>query len=241
VVLLTGMFSSAAFLFLPAGGPTLTRIASAWGRWVLSLCGVKVEVHGAEHLGTHPSVVAMANHTSHTDVMALFGYLEKDMTPVAKRELAVIPVFGWILWAGAAIMIDRRDRKKAVQSLREAARVIRGGRSVLMFAEGTRTPPGVLGPLKKGPFHLALEAGVPVVPIGVRGSGDILAPHDWKIRPGTISLHVGPPISTEGLKNNDHGRQVLMEKVRLALIELASVTPVDRDAPAAGVPDAAAS
>ncbi|MEM1024159.1 MAG: lysophospholipid acyltransferase family protein [Myxococcota bacterium] len=230
IVLSTLVFSVLTVVALPIGIPALTWVARNWSRVNLMVCGVRVVQEGWDPaLLERNSYVAMANHISHFDVMALYGYVPLPMRPIAKRELVYIPVFGWVLWAGAAIMIDRRNRKKASQSLRRAAQVIRDGSSVLMFPEGTRTPEGQMGALKKGAFHLALEAQVPVLPIGVEGTGAILPPHDWRIRPGTVHVRVGKPIETTGLQNNDDGRRALMGQVEGALAELSrqskSATP----------------
>jgi len=219
--LTTTVFSLLGVLALPLGVPALTWVARTWSRLNLGLCGVRVVREGWDPaLLKHVSYVAMANHISHFDVMVLYGHVPMNMRPVAKRELSRIPVFGWVLWAGAAIMIDRRNRKKAAESLRRAARVIRAGSSVLVFPEGTRTAEGQMGTLKKGAFHLALEAQVPVLPIGVEGSGKILPPHSLRIRPGTIHVRIGKPIETTGLKNDDAGRRALMAQVEDALATL---------------------
>jgi 1-acyl-sn-glycerol-3-phosphate acyltransferase len=219
--LTTTVFSLLGVLALPFGVPALTWVARTWSRLNLRFCGVKVIREGWDSaLRERVAYVAMANHISHFDVMALYGHVPLSMRPVAKQELSRIPVFGWVLWAGAAIMIDRRNRKKAADSLRWAAAVIRAGSSVLVFPEGTRTPEGRMGTLKKGAFHLALEAQVPVLPIGVEGSGKILPPHSLRIRPGTIHLRIGKPIETTGLRNNDAGRRALMAQVEDALAEL---------------------
>ncbi|MGF1511854.1 MAG: lysophospholipid acyltransferase family protein [Myxococcota bacterium] len=219
----TIFFSFVSFLALPFGGRRLSQVASLWGRVTLYLCGVRVDVEGSEHLKGHRSFVVMSNHSSHFDVLALFGNLDLDMCPVAKRELGFIPVFGWVLVAGAAVMVDRRDRIRAVESLKRAGEIVRGGRSVLLFPEGTRTPDGMLGPLKKGPFHLALEAQVPVLPVGVRGSAAVLPPRGWKVRPGRITLHIGQPIPTAHLSNRKAEDRVwLTEKVAGALAELSA-------------------
>lgn len=222
LALFTALGSLAALFALPftRSTKTMTSIARWWARRVVSACGVTVTSEGLDQRFDAPAYLVMANHTSHFDVLAIFSTVPIDMRPVAKRELGYIPIFGWALMLGAAIMIDRGDRKKAVASIERAGRQIRGGRSVLMFPEGTRTPPGVLGEMKKGPFHLALEARVPVVPIGVVGTGDVLLPGDWRIHPGPVHLRVGRPIETSGLPQGDEGRDLLAAKVSQALADL---------------------
>lgn len=198
----------------------VSYIARLWGKTVLPLVGVQVEIEGADQVFDAPAYLVMANHTSHFDVLCLYANLPVETRPVAKRELAYIPIFGWLLRAGAAIMIDRGNREKAVASIERAGRTIRRGRSVLLFPEGTRTPPGEVGPLKKGPFHLALEAQVPILPVGVIGTGEVLLPGDWRIRPGRVTVRVGRPIPTAGLVDEGPDRERLMEEVAAALRSL---------------------
>lgn len=195
-------------------------IAKRWTSTVTRLCGVDVDLRLPEAPLDAPAYLVMANHTSHFDVMGLYSTLEIDMKPVAKQSLGHIPLFGWALRSGAAIMIDRRDRERAVASIERAGRTIRGGKSVLMFPEGTRTPAGELGPLKKGPFHLALAARVPILPIGISGTGEILKTGDWKIRPGKVVIRVGDPLETTSFEDSDEGRSALMNEVGTALKQL---------------------
>jgi 1-acyl-sn-glycerol-3-phosphate acyltransferase len=204
----------AVVVLVNRGGSGIGIVARLWAKTVLVACGVTVEVRGLDQTFDEPSYLVMANHTSHFDVISLFGRLPINMRPVAKRELGYIPIFGWVLVVGAAIMIDRGDREKAIASIERAGRAIRGGRSVLMFPEGTRTPPGALGALKKGPFHLALSARVPVLPIGLHGTGSILLPGDWRIHPGRVVMVVGKPIDTAASADSDEARDALMQNVR---------------------------
>ena len=201
-------------------GKHVTWVAKQWARSVNALCGVHVQVEGPEVPLDAPAYLVMSNHSSHFDVMALFEGLEVDMRPVAKRELAKIPVFGWVLRAGAAVMIDRGDKAKAKASIDRAAATIRGGRGVLMFPEGTRTASEEIGELKKGPFHLAVAAKVPVLPVAVIGTPKVLMPHDWRINPGRVSVRVGAPIETAHLTDDVAGRETLRGQVAGALAAL---------------------
>ncbi|MEQ8279017.1 MAG: lysophospholipid acyltransferase family protein [Deltaproteobacteria bacterium] len=216
---LTGFWSAVAILAVPfmRWGST-TWVAQTWSKQVTWLCSVDVTLEG--EVPTTGSYVVLANHTSHFDVLSLYSKIRLDMRPVAKRELGFIPLFGWVLALGAAIMIDRKSRARAVASIERAAKTIRGGRSVLMFPEGTRTPPNTVGPMKKGAFHLALAAQVPVLPVGVIGTGDILLPGDWKIRGGAVTVRVGAPIATAGRGDDAEDRAWLMAEVEKALVDL---------------------
>jgi 1-acyl-sn-glycerol-3-phosphate acyltransferase len=221
-VALTLVFSTLALLSVIVAPFTqaVAHVSRWWAKVLVRVCSVELEVEGLEHAQPGRPYLVMANHTSHFDVPCLFASVPILVRPVAKKELAFIPVFGWVLWLGAAIMIDRGDRQRAVASIERAGRTIRGGRSVLMFPEGTRTPPGELGPLKKGPFHLAITARVPVLPIGLVGTGAVLRRGDWRIHPGRVSVRIGAPIDTAGLSDDEAGRAILADRTALALADL---------------------
>jgi 1-acyl-sn-glycerol-3-phosphate acyltransferase len=218
---LTAVWSIAALLALPFGAGVVLRMAKIWSRQILFACGVEVECRPPPVPLTEPAYLVLSNHTSHFDALSIYATLPiARLRPVAKRELGYIPLFGWVLALGAAIMIDRGDPTKAKASIDRAGAVIREGRPVLMFPEGTRTPQGELGPLKKGPFYLATAAKVPILPIALHGTGDVLRSGDWRIRPGKVVLCIGRPISTEDRGEGDEARASLIADVEQALRQL---------------------
>jgi 1-acyl-sn-glycerol-3-phosphate acyltransferase len=187
-------------------------IARYWARWTLFCANVKVRVEGGENIPASPAVY-MSNHVSHFDVFAILGFLMVQFRWAVKRELFRIPLFGLAMKKCGYIMIDRANHEKAVESMQLAAGKIREGTSVLIFPEGTRSVDGQLKtPLKKGGFHLAIKAGVPIVPITVRGSYEILAKNSNKVCPGTISIRIGSPIEIAG-----HDIKTLMDATVLAI------------------------
>ncbi len=200
-------------------------VARAWARLSLRWAGVQVELEDRRPAGSAdaPAYVVMANHTSHFDVVALYAVLPVAVRFVAKRELQYVPIFGQVLALGAAIMIDRGDKDRAIASIARAGRAIRRGASVVLFPEGTRTPPGALGRLKKGPFHLAVEARVPILPVGIVGTGAILPRGDWRIRPGTVVVRIGAPIAPPAEADPEAARAALMAEVESNLVALADL------------------
>jgi 1-acyl-sn-glycerol-3-phosphate acyltransferase len=218
---LTAVWSIAALIALPLGASVVLRMAQIWSRQILFACGVKVECGPPPVPLDEPSYLVLSNHTSHFDALSIYATLPiAGLRPVAKRELGYIPLFGWVLALGAAIMIDRGDPTKAKASIDRAGAVIRRGRPVLMFPEGTRTPQGSLGPLKKGPFYLATAAKVPILPIALHGTGDVLRAGDWRIRPGKVVLRIGRPIPTAERGEGDEARASLMADTEQALRHL---------------------
>lgn len=218
---ITGFYSLIAIPFAllwpDAGIPVIAR---RWARTALRVSGVRVEFSSDTALPERGAFVVMANHTSHFDVVSLYASLPLAVRMVAKRELTYIPIFGWALALGGAIVIDRGNRERAIASIERAGRVLRRGSSVVLFPEGTRTAPGLLGTLKKGPFHLASGARLPILPIGIRGTGEIMATGDWRIHPGVVSVHAGAPIRTDDVGDDDAGREVLRARVEAALTQL---------------------
>ncbi len=195
-----------------------------WCRLLLWLSGAQLELHGEEHLPVNGPAVLISNHASHLDGPALAVALPRPVFFVAKKELARIPVFGQALVAIGTVIVDRGRSEKARRQMQHALDRIRRGRWVLVFAEGTRSRDGGVAPFKKGGFHLAIDAQVPIVPIAIRGSHAILpkgATHPR--RPGKIEIVVGEPIPVAGL-----GKEALpdlLQRTRTAVTALLQAPP----------------
>ena len=157
----------------------------------------------------------MANHESMIDPLALAPALPSSTLFVSKKSLFRVPFMGWAMTAAGFIPIDRGDRQRAIESLDNAAERIRSGRAVILFAEGTRSRDGRLGPLKKGPFHLALRAGVPIVPVAISGSRPLWPPGSMLARSGDVRVRFAPPIDLTGVGADD--LSALMGRVREAI------------------------
>jgi 1-acyl-sn-glycerol-3-phosphate acyltransferase len=190
--------------------------ARNWARWLLAASRVEVECSGLEKIDFSRPYVFMSNHQSVFDVPALVSTLPVSFRFVAKRELTWIPVFGWALVLGQHIIIDRSRRERCVRSLGHAAEQVRCGTNVIIFPEGTRSETDSFGAFKSGGFHLALQAGVPVLPISVSGSRRITPKKSLRIESGRIRVHYGQPIPTAGLSRDD--REALKEKVREVIL-----------------------
>ena len=196
-------------------GEGVIWVARNWVGWILGSCGVKVDASGAERLDPAHSYVLMANHQSVFDTAAIVATLPISFRFVAKRELTWIPFFGWAMVAGGHVIVDRANRASSVASLERAAAQVRGGKTVVIFPEGTRSERGELGEFKSGGFHLALAAQVPIVPVSVSGSSRITPPHSLRIESGRIHVRYGEPIPTAGLGVED--RKQLKDRVRRAI------------------------
>lgn len=184
---------------------------SAWGDLSVALAGVALEVSGEEHLWSHRPAVFIFNHQSNFDGMLLMKLLRRDVTAVAKDELKHMPLVGAIFQYGGVVFIDRADHDRAIAAMSEAARRVQGGLSVIVAPEGTRQVTPRLGPFKKGAFRLALEAGVPIVPIVIHNSLDVLPRGGRVMRPARVRIDVLRPVSVDAWSLDaldDHIREV---------------------------------
>jgi 1-acyl-sn-glycerol-3-phosphate acyltransferase len=177
--------------------------------------GLTCSVHGADKILPGTSYIITPNHQGNADILALVTTLPPRFRWVIKRELLKIPMFGWALGATGAISLNRSDRQQSVRSLKDGASKLAGGWSVLIYPEGTRTSDGNLQPFKKGAFMMAVQTGIPILPVTCNGAFQVLPKKTIVFRPGHVTLTVGDPIATEGLTETDLPE--LMEKTRAAI------------------------
>jgi 1-acyl-sn-glycerol-3-phosphate acyltransferase len=215
VITILGSVVGLALRLVDSSGDRVLDLARSWSRWVTSFAGVKIVVENRGNLVPDHPYVFMANHASSLDIWAVFVAIPRRIRLIAKKQLARIPLFGWVMWAGRFIFIDRQNGVAARRSIELAGQRIHDGVSVLLFPEGTRTRDGTLGPFKKGGFHLAVKAGVAIVPVALRGTRELMPPGSLLLRSGTMTVIIGEPIATEGL--SDEERANLSDRVRGAV------------------------
>ena len=166
------------------------------------LAGVRLDVRGAEHLAARPAVF-LFNHQSQLDVLILAKLLRGGFTGVAKKELAHSPGFGLMFRLADVAFVDRHDTAQARKALEPAVQKLRDGISLAIAPEGTRSATPALGAFKKGAFHVAMQAGVPIVPIVIRNSGELMWRGATTIHAGTVQVAVLPPVPTTGWAAGD--------------------------------------
>lgn len=216
LILFTVFVSTLEILAVPfhRTGKIFHTLARFHARGVLAMSGVKLRTTGTEKLDLSRNYVFVSNHASYFDIPAVLAGIPQDVRLIYKKELEKVPFFGWGLKLGKTyIAIDRRQSSDALQTIENTARKIREGSSVLLFAEGTRSPDGKLQAFKRGPFNLAVRAGIPVVPVTLRGSHEVLPRDSWQVRPGAISVVVGAPIPPPGANGKEAELQ-LRDRVR---------------------------
>ncbi len=213
--------------WLPPRGRWSLLVMRLWAAGLLRVSGVRLEVERAAGIDPGSSYVYLANHQSLFDIPALLLAVRGPFRMVAKQSLFRIPVFGWALAAGGFVSVDRGDRSAARESFAAAEQRLRSGGSILLFPEGTRSSGDTLLPFKRGGFLLALRTGLPIVPVGVRGTRDVQARGRRSIQPGVVQVRFGDPIQVAdfGIRR----KRELIAEVRRRLAELAGMSPGEVD------------
>ena len=176
----------------------------------IRIAGIKVEVEGMDRIEPTRAYIFMSNHTSNLDPPLLIPLIPRRTSVLVKKELFRIPVLAQAMRIGSLVPVDRSHRERAIESLREAEKVLRAGISMTIFVEGTRSWDGQLLPFKKGPFYLAMESGIPVVPITIAGTHELWPKGRRFPRPGTVRVIFHEPIEPEAVGD----RELLMARVR---------------------------
>jgi 1-acyl-sn-glycerol-3-phosphate acyltransferase len=201
--------------FLTRDVSFLYRI-SMWGALTgVKLAGVKVESIGLDKLDPNLTYIFMSNHASNLDPPILLPIIPRRTSVMAKKELFSYPILGEAMRLGSLVPVDRGNRDAGIAAVKDAAQVIRKGINMTIYVEGKRSFDGKLLPFKKGPFYLAMECGVPVVPVTIVGTHDLMPKKRFQISPGTVKIVFQDPIPPAEFVDRD----ALMERVRAAINE----------------------
>jgi 1-acyl-sn-glycerol-3-phosphate acyltransferase len=188
---------------------TAMKIARA-GVW---LGGVKVAIVGLDRFDNQGTYIYMCNHVSNIDPPIVIPAVPKRTSVLVKKEVFRIPVLATAMRMGQLVPVDRTDRESAINSLKKGQEVLASGVNMTLFPEGTRSRTGELLPFKKGPFYMALEAGVPILPMTILGTRAIWPKGSWAIKPGTATVVFHSPIDPKTFSD----REALMEAVRASI------------------------
>jgi len=197
-----------ALLFAPRGRASHWVVRHIWVATMLAVFRVRVIVSGLENFDRYLPYVFVSNHQSHFDILTIFHSTPANLRFIAKKSLFYLPFFGWYLALAGYIPLDRSNRDRAIRSHDKAAEKIRKGVPIVSFPSGTRSPDGSVQLFKKGAFMLALKAGVPIVPISITGSIEVLSKTSVAIQPGTIYIHYAPPIDVGSYTIDDRDRLI---------------------------------
>ncbi|MBN1382135.1 MAG: 1-acyl-sn-glycerol-3-phosphate acyltransferase [Deltaproteobacteria bacterium] len=172
------------------------NISKLWANIMVRVTAVQCNIRGREKIKPGRSYIIITNHQSLFDILALVTKLGIQFRWVIKKEVLKIPLFGYALWAAKNIFIDRSDRRQAIGSMKHGLERLPGGASVMVFAEGTRSPDGEIHPFKKGGFVMAVDNRLPILPVTINGSRKVLPKGDTSSTPGPIEVVVADPIDT---------------------------------------------
>ena len=185
-----------------------------WGAWNgVRLTGVRVETVGLDQLDAGGTYIFMSNHVSNLDPPILIPLIPRRTSVMVKKELFTYPILGRAMRMGSLVPVDRGNRDAGIEAVKAAKEVIGQGLNMTIYVEGKRSFDGQLLPFKKGPFYLAMECGVPVVPVTIVGTHDAMPKKRFAIRPGTVKVIFHEPIEPKDFGS----RECLMEKVRAAI------------------------
>jgi putative phosphoserine phosphatase/1-acylglycerol-3-phosphate O-acyltransferase len=191
---------------------------STWSDVATALAGIELDVEGEEHLWSHRPAVFTFNHQSAVDTLLIAKLLRRDFTGIAKQEVRQNPLFGPAFAFAGVVFIDRSDSKKAIDALEPAVQALKEGRSIAIAPEGTRSRTQHLGAFKKGAFHIAMQAGVPIVPIVFKNALDVLPRGALVLRPANVRAVVLPPIDTSAWTRE--GLDGEIEAIRKSYLEV---------------------
>jgi 1-acyl-sn-glycerol-3-phosphate acyltransferase len=212
--------------------------ARVWAWLILATTGVDVEIHGLERVKRGQVFLFVSNHQSIYDIPVLFWYLPFQLRIIAKDSLGRFPVLGWHLARSGHVLVQRQNPGATV--FKKVSALMRAGVSLMVFPEGTRSRDGVVGKFKGGIFLLAIEAGLPIVPVAIDGTRRVMRKGGLTTCPGAVRVEVFDPIDTTGLQPED--ARALADRARRTIAsaivpDLPRLDPAAHDAPVASVPE----
>ena len=205
------------YAFISGDINPLYHISNGLAIFGVRMVGVRIEVRGMENLEAGRNYIFMANHTSNLDPPVLLPTIPGRCSVLVKKELFRVPVLGTGMKMVSLVPVDRSDREAAIESVNAATAVLRQGLNMLIFPEGTRSRDGKLLPFKKGPFHLAIDAGVFVAPVTLLGTYELWPKSQFALRPGRVAVVFHQPIDPRSYADRDALMKAVAETIESAL------------------------
>ena len=197
----------------------LYSVGMGFAHWAARIAGAMIKLVGFEKLDPQGTYIFMSNHVSNLDPPVLIPIIPRRTSVLAKRELWRIPILKKALDLVEIVPVDRSSRDAAIQSIRRAGEVMRHGINMTIYPEGTRSRDGRLLPFKKGPFHLAMETGNPVVPVTILGTYEMMPKGSWIARSGTATLVFHAPLDPKQFASREELMQAVWQEINSALPE----------------------
>ena len=220
VYLYTGVLGTLALIasLFDGSGRLQHWFARSWSQVILKTIGIRVRVKGLEHVHASQAAVYAANHLSAADIPVLYAHLPLQFRIMAKKELFRYPFLGWYLKRSGQIPIVYGDAHASLRSLNRACDALRRGVPLMVFPEGGRSATGKLQEFMGGAFYVAIRAQMPVVPMAIVGTYELLPINSFHVMPGEVELVIGEPIPTTGMRLRDMDK--LSAQVRQAIVQL---------------------
>ena len=166
-----------------------------WSPVILFICRVKLVITGKENIDAGKKHIFISNHESLLDIPAIFAAIPVNLFFIAKKELKKVPFMSWAMQMGGMIFIDRKNKEQAHRDMLRAGELIRKGKNIISFPEGTRTKTGEMGVFKRGAFLLSASTGIDIIPIAIKGARELLPYGSFILTPGQLHVHIFPPAS----------------------------------------------
>ena len=209
-VMVVALFSSSA--------GTIDTIIRWWARSIVRAAGIKLSGERLETLDPDQRYILVANHYSYFDIPCILAAVPQPIRFMAKVSLFKIPIFGWALGRSGFIPIDRKNRRTAVKSFDQAGDRIRRGNTIVIFPEEGRTHERTLRQFQRGAFLLAIRSGLPILPIAVDGTFDVMCVGAKHVTPGKVTIKAGTPIQTEGISVRE--KEKLADEARAQIVTM---------------------
>ena len=219
IFLMGAFFSICAYpldLWKDGSGDLIHLVSRYFGKSLLWVSRIKIQVQGLDNLLTDRAQLICANHQSLFDILILDSIIPLQFRFVVKKELFSVPILGLCLRYEKQIQVDRQNRRKGIESIRAAGDTINKGRSIVVFPEGTRSTDGEVKRFHKGSLLIAFNTNAPIVPVSINGSFSIMSKKSFRLRPGLVKVVIHPPIETKGLSRAE--QKEMAEKVRQIVI-----------------------
>ncbi|MCF6301265.1 MAG: 1-acyl-sn-glycerol-3-phosphate acyltransferase [Proteobacteria bacterium] len=190
-------------------------IAKFWGKLILWITPVRVQLLGIDNIQIGESYVVVSNHQSIYDVLAVYGYLPLDFKWVMKAELRRMPFVGYACYKMGHIFVERKNKKSSARSLNQGVDRLKGGFSVFFFPEGTRVKDQQIINYKKGAYRMAKELNLPILPVTISGSDKVMPSESFQISPGTITITLHPAISIKDVEELSVSELILASRTTI--------------------------
>jgi 1-acyl-sn-glycerol-3-phosphate acyltransferase len=217
-----------AVVAVRASESVVTRVIRAWARAIVWSAGIDLRAENLELIDPTQRYILIANHYSYFDIPCIFAAIPQPIRFMAKVSLFKIPIFGWALARSGFIPIDRKNRRTAVKSFDLAGQRIRRGNTIVIFPEEGRSRERAMRPFQRGAFLLALKSELPIVPMAIKGTFDVMPAGKMRIKSGPVTITLTPPIETAGVSVRDKDKLSQESRARIAKLLFGDAIPVSQ-------------